>query len=673
MNYLIIDDNDFAKVLCNEMNGNQDCPESNFIIAKEQTTSELAETIKAKINDNNDTVIFLNVNLKTKDGHRQAQKGIELLIWLRVKGILNHVVLYSFETLHALLNRNSKHLIATSKGTSFVQLPSNFEKIKNAIDENRLKQLKKEDIKDVKQTLKAYFSIDKFRHQEANWWGVKALWDVHRIVVGQSITQFPYPKKISEKNNTLNNQVGIFIYSNDDISIGSALNKNVDLKTGDRTYKIEGGHCLSITITNNQQEKYQNILKGIKYAVEARKPNILYIDDNANNGWKDILEKMTGVSITTIAPNKNNKKSTECLYNEDIKNMVINQNISLVLLDLRLYDETERSADIDTFSGKLLLDEIRKYHKGIPIMIVTASNKVWSYEELMKSGADAYWIKEGIDNNFTAEESVRNYYKLLWMIEKLTSEDYILIKTLTDLVEEINMSENSFWWENKDWARGATWSSQFISQNTQCSKETITSILNDGVGSLKEYLQTDSLCLRPKTVENDWYLPSLVIQHLGKIVEAVHNLNDEDYNIEGNYSKIINGKWNGQQFDLCRGDFRGKRIYSFRNQASHFSNAKAIEFESVKAFINIIKEYLLNDDTAYFGEKKINRIHKRNEGKSLDKVVFYDIKEGVKMKESRIKNCFENGESNEKNVNIRAYDYIKSGNSEFLNIETSLS
>src|SRR5206468_2057728 len=99
-------------------------------ISGEKDTRSLAQLIWNKIKNDKEALVFININLLIGSEYRQNQKGIELLIWLRIKGLMNHCVLYSFESLHAILNRNPGSLIATSKGTTFVHLPTDFNNFK---------------------------------------------------------------------------------------------------------------------------------------------------------------------------------------------------------------------------------------------------------------------------------------------------------------------------------------------------------------------------------------------------------------------------------------------------------------------------------------------------------------------------------------------------------------
>lgn len=149
MKYIIIDDNqNFVKALCvqllKEANENINGKTSNEkplqikqgeeTITIDFTKHNVAQIADAFGNEEkklpNDTVILINVNLKTDNSNRQDQKGIELLTWLRIKGIMNHVVLYSFESFQTILQRKPENLIAITKGTQYVRLPfSNLEAI----------------------------------------------------------------------------------------------------------------------------------------------------------------------------------------------------------------------------------------------------------------------------------------------------------------------------------------------------------------------------------------------------------------------------------------------------------------------------------------------------------------------------------------------------------------
>ncbi|MCL5028477.1 MAG: response regulator, partial [Bacteroidetes bacterium] len=126
---------------------------------------------------------------------------------------------------------------------------------------------------------------------------------------------------------------------------------------------------------------------------------ILHIDDleNSFNNSDKIKEKIG-------------------LLFEKIKKLIISPandgrfDPDVILLDLRLfpaYDELHRH-DVEKMSGALLLKMLREEYLGIPIIVTTASNKVWTYAKLIELGADAYWIKEGLDEKYDVNDSKSN-------------------------------------------------------------------------------------------------------------------------------------------------------------------------------------------------------------------------------------------------------------------------
>lgn len=694
MKYLIIDDNEtFAKQLFKQLTGNESNSEHDTLKPSTETLNVFAESIKSIINANDDVVLCINVNLELAKDSRQLQKGIELLIWLRIKGVMNHCVLYSFETFHTLLNRKHEHLIAASLGTSFFQMPDKFRKI----DYSKLHQniANKEDIK---KTLKAIFDsgdkgdIIKYKHRGANWWGIKALCEVYKVV--EAPENFNYPPQIEVELLNLNNAIVKFIYELEETKIQSIINqerisreKNIDeikpklvelenkleeieleeiigledlekiknniayIQRSLSTYysadliderkklletktlieeqltEIKHGNLLIETAKNQIDEnlktlnkEIENILttlkisyensskyfdKDIKTNIKYRAPGILYIDDNANNGWHEIISKMLeGSTIQTVVPDKEYQNDITKLYEEQIK-IKINDSISLIMLDLRLYDEDNRSADIQNISGKKLLDIIRLNHKGIPILITTASNKVWSYEELMQAGADAYWIKEGIDNQFDEKESIDNYYRLQWLVDKLTGDEYNFMSLITKKIEKLELSPDIHWFQTMTWNFEYKKNGAIIVPNvTYADKKLIIEILWDGQSFLRSYLKNIVLKTGHENYSNnDWFVPASIIRHLGNIIEIIHDfktMRDNYHNLRGvrlnhipDGIKGIDGVYRGNTYSQkFRGDKIGATLYNERNKASHYASSNYFTFYNLKRFFTDLLNYL---------------------------------------------------------------------------------
>lgn len=660
MKYLIIDDNEsFAKQLFKKLTENNGILGQDILKSANENLNEFAETIKSIIGSNRDYVLFINVNLFTTKDSRQLQKGIELLIWLRIKGIVNHVVLYSFEDLHSLLNREPKHLIATSQGTTFVQLPNNFKNIPKILEKKKINDSLLATDENVKTELKPAINIESIRHQEANWWGVKALWDVHNIALEGN--QFiPYPDFITEKLNSIENAIADYVYGDKILTAKKYLNKFKDsiqteieklnqqlnefsLNIDEKSFEIEvidekeelikkdidntkpffnyyanttkeyndamlvfqglnekllasnkdknkldaEVNYLKNEIANlNSQlrslsKKLSNTNKAAKEELFSKEiplikntTRILFIDDNATNGWLDIFKlMMPDVLIQEFIPN-NQMKDIDALYLQ-VQALIMSFSPDLILLDLRLFDEKDRSIEIENVSGLQILKKIRENFLAIPILMTTASNKVWSYESLLRLGADAYWIKEGIDNNMDVKHSSQNYHRLLWLINKMSSPDFAVVKQMDELLKHISIESNQ-WWNT---ANNESWKDQ---TPIKADSNEILRLIQSTIELTKVFLHSYSLGHSFRNnIYNGFYLSSL-INKLGVVVEIIHDVTEQDYR-NSNVYEIIK----------TRGDNRGLEIRSKRNTASH-REYRSISWNYYQYFWKDIKGYLEN-------------------------------------------------------------------------------
>jgi CheY-like chemotaxis protein len=595
MNVLFIDDDIlFAKAIYKKLNNNQLDSEINNepLVIIPEINEELSDLSKRVIADRDD-IIFININLKIGNNTRQLQKGIELLIWLRVNEIMNHVVLYSFESLHSLLNRKPQHLIATSVGTSFVQLPDDFSKIKP--DKLANKEI-------LKVHLKPAFVIDKIRHLEANWWGIKRLWDVQRLLLNKSLKDFNYPSGVLSQNKDLNSCLGVFLYGINDKSLGQALDQTALIKAG----SIETDK----TLRRAFKEFHRNI--------SNIKPKILHIDDQWSDGWGEIFCKMIygeaeyslpnidqkGIYnwndfLFSFKPSDDNLSALRTNESTFIDNLKLNE-FDLIILDLRLDPIIDEQKNLHEISGAIMLSEIRNRIKGIPILITTASNKVWSYEELMKLGADAYWMKEGIDNLYTAKNSAKNYYKLIMLFDLMTSERYKSLKYFESKTNAVK--DNAKWFKsNITWKNNDT--IKLNDENINCIYE----LLEDGILMLRTFLHQsflgNSYCLS----KIDSYWLTAIINKLGGIVEEIHFPGKPGFD-----SSIVGGKW-GQNsttkkwdwMKMNRQDWIAFILLNFRNAASHNKNGKELnDIEIVELFIKLLLYWLNMENYQQFKNPK---------------------------------------------------------------------
>jgi len=307
--------------------------------------------------------------------------------------------MYSFETLHALLNRQPKNLIATSKGTSFMQLPFDL----NNVDVTN-KSKNKAETEIVKQNLKQTFSIDELRHREANIWGIKCLWDAYKQI-DNSFTE-EYPEQIKARVESISNSVIPLIHFKENYSKG---------------YPNSG--------LVSKIQKQADELHSLKPL-----PNIILIDDQADDGWYQIFskiiygksdEKTINSHLDKIVPVKSN--TVEQIFHQFTKAVTASQNkgnfIDLVIMDLRLFDEVGIRKDVFNISGVDLFMKIRSRFKAIPILIITASNKINVFSHLYElkntEPPNGFWIKEGIDFHNYENDKLHNYLLLVTQVNNL--------------------------------------------------------------------------------------------------------------------------------------------------------------------------------------------------------------------------------------------------------------
>jgi CheY-like chemotaxis protein len=178
--------------------------------------------------------------------------------------------------------------------------------------------------------------------------------------------------------------------------------------------------------------------KGITFAPKA--PNlsgeILYIDDQWNQGWGDIFDryfsKSKNIQFTTFEYEYKDKNKITVL--EDIKNKIIKRMPDLVILDLRLiqtdHNDIKIDQDIEALTGIKVLNIIKEINRGIQVVMITASNQTLILEKLYDFGILGYIKKEhpkdisiSTKDNFTKLKKYiddgleKKFLKKIWTIQ----------------------------------------------------------------------------------------------------------------------------------------------------------------------------------------------------------------------------------------------------------------
>lgn len=134
---------------------------------------------------------------------------------------------------------------------------------------------------------------------------------------------------------------------------------------------------------------------------------ILLIDDLALKGWKQILE---------IALFENTNIDYSESFNLAKKQLEANF-YDLIFLDLRLDESDHSEIDMTKFKGfKIIKEIIRKEFNSLnfstPVLLLSATNKMWNIDFMMRNGVDDYYIKEHPDNSLDINFSIENFKRL---------------------------------------------------------------------------------------------------------------------------------------------------------------------------------------------------------------------------------------------------------------------
>ncbi len=343
--FIIVENESNAKLLSKELNGNCE----TFVLEVE--LSKVADSIKSKIPEGNtDTVILININLKTGKA-RQEHEGITLLKWLRLKECNSHCILYSFQSLHSIVKANPLNSILYSIGVSFIQLPF------SSIEISVIPKGEKAKRDNLLPYFRAEIDLVKIRHELAN------IWAIHRMKEVLGI----------EKNKENSN------------------------------YSIQILKFLSADFSNTEEYKNDSLLNQIR-TFQANGKKIFYYDDLADE-WAIPLEKLFGKDKIEVINAKTVNQGT-------LLHRIQLEKPGCLLLDLRLANEKD-VLDVLEYSGGKVLQEVKRRFITLPVIMFTATNKAENVRRLLSAGAEYVWTKEGIDDGINNQRSLQNIKNLL--------------------------------------------------------------------------------------------------------------------------------------------------------------------------------------------------------------------------------------------------------------------
>lgn len=533
---------------------------------------ELIEKINKKHPDPD--LFLINVNYKTQTIARADNAGILFLKFLRLYHFNQHCVLYSFLCKEDIMTQDPYNSIFFSGGITFVRMPDDLSKI------NYKLLATKRAPDDLSNFFKAEFRLPDNRHFFANWWGVLQLWKVQQAV--EAITGASIAKSIESgltasirEMNSYDGLVARYI-------------KGAHEKDIEKTLRTLMAEKEELSTSNSFITEQYNI-KNNRDVLAEETPSILFVDDQANDGWATIFQRIiygqNCDKFSVIQPRKD--ESIEDVV-RSITNIITKRKIKLLMLDLRLKGESGNNYGIDEISGIQVLRELSEVPITCPVLIISASNKIWSYRETLKLNADAYWIKEGLDDNISLQASIENYMRLVYMVYALCfNEEYqYLYHKLLPAILEIYKSESQFWWEQKFWEDEKMGMRDKIVDKELVNKETIMVTLRTGFNFFKMYLM--ERLQKDQTLNLSKHMASLVIIQFSRVLEIIHK-------VKSNSMYSLSEKMSMQlPSDIFWG--YSKKLTQLRNTATHqFSGS----FGVIKEFIDVLIEYLFLDEEEF--------------------------------------------------------------------------
>ena len=266
------------------------------------------------------------------------------------------------------------------------------------------------------------------------------------------------------------------------------------------------------------KKSISDIISDIRKSFQEVPPKIIYVDDQAQEGWAKIFQRMIyggeSDNFAVIVPQKeeDEKEIVQRISNEEKRLKENTNQIVLLILDLRLKQE-KGELPIEDISGIKVLKELKKEKFSCPILITTASNKWKSYKEINRLGALAYWQKKGLDEQNDTKSLLENYFSFLKLIYVLCKDKTIafLYNNFSSRIRELGENEKVYWWETAFWRKAEKMINN--SKKIEIENDEITAIS----GKTKEILHKSSL--EKETQEEQTYVVSKE-KILGKFRES---------------------------------------------------------------------------------------------------------------------------------------------------------
>jgi CheY-like chemotaxis protein len=325
----------------------------------------------------------------------------------------------------------------------------------------------------------------------------------------------------------------------------------------------------------------------------------------------DVL-KQTGVTF---------KEEQE--FDANIKKII--QHIDLIqpaciLLDIRL-----SRAENDTnyvgkhLSGEVLLKKLRNSFPTLPIIVFASTSITSNQHKYRNFGADAVWIKEGVDQENSVQKLYINILHLLELIQRVCGKEYQYLSRLGKITRDIEkackQNRITYWWQQNEYPqwlhlKGGPFDRFAISSS---SRNKIQDYLPGLMHEMRTLLQGKAQQLlhfdANAPLGNRYHMnaDSLLVQ-MAKVIELIHGVDLlSGHDSQVNSTVIGAKKGSDGKVTVIRGDWFAYALYKLRNQSAHFSSGAQFNFDlddpkntrSLGYFLAHFMAYLTNPNQSF--------------------------------------------------------------------------
>ncbi|MBL0128443.1 MAG: hypothetical protein IPP83_13535 [Flavobacteriales bacterium] len=190
---------------------------------------------------------------------------------------------------------------------------------------------------------------------------------------------------------------------------------------------------------------------------------LLVVDDHADLGWRELFQRMSCVDVVNVREVTQGSSDLKESVDRIAGAIHAKTEIAALLLDLRLLSSDDQVGMLGQVSGSMVLRAVRERRADLPVLVTTASNKLWNYQQALDIGADGYWMKEGFDNDQSDEDSLRSYWQLSDFLEGLSQPTVSVMREVAHAMRELAILGRKPWWSDGSW-RDGKWRSAKVSE-----------------------------------------------------------------------------------------------------------------------------------------------------------------------------------------------------------------